>query len=52
MFPGASPGTWVDGQTATSGRNHPLTLGLDARWADGPDASIGDTTLTFTAIAD
>ena len=53
MFPGASPaGTWVDDQTSTAGRNHPLTLGLDARWADGPDATLGNTTITFTGIPD
>ena len=53
MFPGGSPaGTWIDDQTSTGGRTHPLTLGLDARWSDAPDPNLGDTTITFTGIPD
>ncbi len=52
MFPSATPaGTWISGQSATTGRSHPFGLGLDVRWDVAPSATLGNSTLTFTAIA-
>lgn len=53
MYPSASPpGTWRHAQSAPGGRTHPFGLGLEVRWDDAPSTTLGEATLTFTAIAE